>query len=126
MVFAYRAGKHNMMSPEVWMPQQIHNTVIILKRIVSLLEGQAGLVLCYLELPHANITIKRALMHQHISVEGDISKPISSWAGFCVDLFQLPFTSLEDSQGQQRADMRTAGLLLLVRTNLYFIYLMDI
>lgn len=47
MVFAYRAGKHNMM----W------------------------LVLSYLELPHANIIIKSALVNQHISVEGDISQP---------------------------------------------------
>lgn len=62
-----------MVSPEVWMPHQIQNTVIILKRIVSLLKGQAGLVLCYLELPHANITIKPALVNHHISVEGDVS-----------------------------------------------------
>lgn len=77
MVFAYSAGKHNMMSPEVCMPHQIHNTVIFLNRIASLLKGQAGLVLCYLELSHANITIKPVLVNQHISVKGDVSQPDS-------------------------------------------------
>lgn len=75
MVFAYSAGKHNMMSPGVCMPHQIHNTEIVLNRIASLLKGQAGLVLCYLKLSHVNITIKPALVNQHISVDGDVSQP---------------------------------------------------
>lgn len=78
MVFAYSAGTHNMMSLEVWILHQTHNTVIILNS--EPIERQAGLVPSYLELPHVNITIKPALMNQHISVQGDVSQPGASAA----------------------------------------------
>lgn len=41
-------------------------------------------------------------------------------------LFQLPFTFFKHSHRWQRVEMRTAGLLLLVGTKLYFIFLMRV